>query len=179
MLAAVNELLASIGEEPLENLESTPPSANTARTVLEGVSRDFQEEGFWFNREESYVLTPDANGFIFLPANVLSLTADEATIVERGDRIYDRENQTFVFTGPLSFTVILHLPWDELPSAARRYVTAMSIEKFVDGFPGANAVTEARARNLQRAKVAFERAVIRNEGLNLLNNSTIQQLTQR
>lgn len=178
-LSAVNEMLAAIGEDPVESLDNLPPSGNTALHTLQTTARDFQEEGFWFNREEAYDLSPDEDGYVFLPLNALSVSPDESRYVERGDRLYDREEQTFQHELEITCEVVLHLPWNELPSAARRYITALATEKFVDGFPGANAVTEARHRNLLRAKVAFERAVIRNEGLNMMNNTTIQQLTRR
>lgn len=178
-LDAVNEMLAAIGEDPVEIIENLPPSGNTALTTLRAVSRDFQEEAHWFNTETGYELTPNASGEIIIPSNILSLDGTEADVIERRPRLYDRENATFIFTAAVACDVILQLPWSELPSVARRYITAMATERFVDGFPGATAVTEARNRNLMRAKVAFERAVIRNEDLNLVDNETIQQLTRR
>lgn len=181
-LAAVNEMLAAIGEDPVDELDNLPPSGNTALTTLRGMSRDFQEEGHWFNSDDDYELMPDASGTISIPENVLSI--DEATdssedLIQRGGLLYDRANKTFLFTSPVSCSVILHLSWDDLPSVARRYITALATERFIDGFPGAQAVTEARNRNLIRAKVAFEKAVIRAEDLNLLDNATISSLLRR
>lgn len=178
-LSAVNEMLAAIGEDPVESLDALPPSGNTALHTLQITARDFQQDAFWFNYEEDYELTPDASGEITIPDNVLSIDGMDEDVVERRPRLYHRGNKSFVFTAPVACEVVLQLTWDELPSVARRYITALATEKFVDGFPGAQAVTEARQRNLLRAKVAFERAVIRNEDLNILNNNTIQQLTRR
>jgi hypothetical protein len=172
-------MLAAIGEDPVENLENLPPSGNTALHVLQSKSRDFQEEGFWFNYEDDYVLTPDGAGNIVIPDNILSLDGTDADVIERRPFLYNRETKSIQFADAVSCSVILQLPWDELPSVARRYITALATETFVDGIPGAQAVTEARHRNLIRAKVAFERAVIRNEDLNLFNNNTIAQLTRR
>ena len=178
-LSAINEMLAALGEDPVEDLELLPPSGSTALVVLQGTSRDMQEEGFWFNREDDYVLSPDPDSFVMVPFNALSVIGMEPNLIQRGNRLYNRDTKSYEFTSPIPCTVIMHLPWDELPAAARRLITALATEKFIDGFPGAQAVTEARARNLMRAKVAFERAVIRNGGYNLLNNSTVQQLNRR
>lgn len=176
---AVSELLAAIGEDPVEDLDNLPPSGNTALSVLRSTSRDFQEEGHWFNFESDHVLTPNGDGEIIIPGSILSLTGVEGDYITRRPRLYDRENKTFQFSEPVSCSVIFHLYWNELPAVARRYVTALSVEKFVDGFPGANAVTEARNRSLFRAQVAFQKAKLRNEKFNLLNNATISQLSRR
>jgi hypothetical protein len=176
---AVSELLAAIGEDPVEGLDNLPPSGSTALSVLRSVSRDLQEEGHWFNSEDAYSLTPNMAGEIVIPQNVLSIDSTNGDCIQRGPRLYDRENRTFTFSAAVECSVILHLAWDELPSVVRRYITAMAVERFVDGFPGANAVTEARNRNLLRAKVAFDKATIRNANYNLLNNTSISEKTRR
>lgn len=178
-LQAVNELLAAIGEDPVENLEELPPSGNVALVTLRGTARDLQEEGYWFNSEDDYLLTPNGDGEILIPQNILSLDGTDLDVIQRGTRLYNRESKTFTFDSAVSCSVILHLEWDELPSVVRRYITALAVEKFVDGFPGANAVTEARHRNLIRAKVAFDKAEIRNGNYNLLDNEHIQQKNRR
>lgn len=178
-LSAVNEMLAAVGEDPVENLEELPPSGNTALVALRTQSRDFQEEGYWFNYERDYLLIPGPDKRIVIPEAVLSIDGTDEDVIERRPYLYSRERKSLEFSAPVSCVVILHMPWDQLPSAARRYVTAMATERFVDGFPGAQAVSEARHRNLLRARVAFEKAVIRNEGFNILDNSTISQLTRR
>lgn len=176
---AVSELLAAVGEDPVENLEDLPPSGHTALVVLRGTSRDFQEEGHWFNQETDYPLIPNADGEIVVPYVILDVDSIDGDCIKRGSKLYDRENKTFQFSGQVLCNVTLHLSWDELPSVARRFITAMAVEKFVDGFPGATAVTEARNRNLIRAKAAFDKATIRNGDYNLLNNESIASKTRR
>lgn len=178
-LSAVNEMLAAIGESPIEDLDNLPPSASDALTVLRNFSRDFQEEGHWFNYETNYVLTPDAEGRITIPENVLAIDGVDLDVIERRPYLYNRETKTDLFTAPVACEVSLHLPWEQLPSVARRYIVAQATELFVDGTPGGPGITEARARNLLRAKVAFERAVIKAEDLNILSNPSIGQMTQR
>ncbi|AMD61439.1 hypothetical protein AWN88_25610 [Agrobacterium tumefaciens] len=176
---AVSELLAAIGEDPVENLEDLPPSGNTALVTLRGTSRDLQEEGHWFNSEDDYVIEPNEGGEIIIPESILSIDSPDLDVIQRGRKLYNRETKTFTFDSALTCSVILQLEWDELPSVARRYITALAIERFVDGFPGATAVTEARNRNLLRAKVAFDKAELRNGDYNLLDNESIQQKNRR
>jgi hypothetical protein len=178
-LSAVNEMLASIGEDPVDDMDNLPPSGNTALVFLRGTSRDFQEDGYWFNTYASYMLSPQPDGRILVPTNALSIDGVELDVIERRPYLYNREDATFYFTSDVECEVMVHLDWDELPSSARRYITALATERFIDGFPGANAVTEARNRNLVRAKAAFERESLRNEDLNLTTNGTVANLLRR
>jgi|GEM_PF-3284629 len=179
-LAAVNEMLASIGEDPLESLSIMPPSGNTALSLLRATSRDLQEEGFWFNEEFDYELKPDSVSFeITIPDNVLRIDSEVGDCIRRGNRLYDRTGKSFKFDAPVTCEVVLHLPWGDLPSVVRRYITALAIEKFIESFPAASATSDARVRNLLRAKAAFERAEIKNGDYNLLANVSIQHKMRR
>lgn len=178
-LDAINELLASVGEEPVSQDDVLPPSGNTAKAILRGTSRDVQEEGFWFNREVGVELTPNVDGHILIPDNALDIDSEEGDIIQRGTKLYDRESRTYVFTSPVSCEITYHLGWEELPSVARRYITALALERFVEGFPGADPTSASRQRNLMRAKAALLNAQIRNGDYNLLNNPHIQQQTRR
>lgn len=176
---AVNEMLAAIGEDPVADLNSLPPSGNTALEVLRGTARDFLEPGHWFNTDYAVPLALGSGNKIAVPTNVLALTASSTEIIQRGTFLYNVSTRSFTFTASVLCDLVIHLSWDLTPSVARRYITALATERFIDGIPGAAAVTEARNRNLVRAKVAFEREMMRAEGLNLLNNSTINSLTRR
>ncbi|RUU76438.1 MAG: hypothetical protein EOS05_10035 [Mesorhizobium sp.] len=178
-LDAVNELLASIGEDPVSDLEDLPPSGNTALSVLRNQSRQVQEEPRWFNFETDVMLSPNVSGNVLVPDNALDIDATDGDIISVGDRLYDRDNKTYTFASPVSCEILWHRPWDELPSVARRYITALATERFIEGFPGAEATTPSRQRNLARANNAFVRAEIRAGDFNLLNNASIQTIARR
>lgn len=176
---AVSEMLAAIGEDPIGDVNDLPPSGATALATLRSTTRDFLEEGHWFNREEDYVLTPSENGEIIIPENILAVDGMTEDVVERRPRLYHRANKTFIFSAPVPCEVHLLLDWETIPLVARRYITALATETFVDGFPSGPGLTPARERGLLRAKAAFQNAVIRNEDLNILNNSSISSMTRR
>ncbi|RWO57055.1 hypothetical protein [Mesorhizobium sp.] len=178
-LDAVCELLASIGEDPVSDLEDLPPSGNTALSILRSQSRQVQEEPRWFNFEADVLLTPNLDGEVIVPANVLDIDSTDGDIIQVGNRLYDRANKTYTFGSPVSCEILWHRPWDELPSVARRYITALAIERFIEGFPGAEATTPSRQRNLARASNSFFRAEIRAGDFNLLNNASIQTIARR
>ena len=55
-LEAVNIMLSTIGEAPVNNLDSGLVDAETAETILKNVSRDVQSHGWNFNSEPDYTL---------------------------------------------------------------------------------------------------------------------------
>lgn len=126
-LEAVNIILTAIDEAPVASLSVTGLyPLDQAKTVLTEVSRAVQTKGWVFNTEDSVAPAKDGAGLITLPADTLSFTPDPSTSidpVQRGLRLYDRKAHTFVFTTSVTGTRKLLLPWDDLPQAARHYIT--------------------------------------------------------
>ena len=103
-LEAVNKMLESIMESPVNTISTNdlPAEVQTAVNTLKEVSRDVQKEGFAFNTDEDFELLRDSEGHVYVPGNALDvdLTVDNqnADVVQRGLRLYDRKNHTYVFT---------------------------------------------------------------------------------
>jgi len=133
-LEAVNEMLATIGEAPINTLDvSGLADANIARNKLHKVSREIQNQSWWFNYEEEWTLTPNSDSELIAPSNTLQLYPRQATDVEpilRGQKVYDRANHTYKFNDSLDFDIVVFLPFDELPEAARHLVTVMAARSF-------------------------------------------------
>jgi hypothetical protein len=53
---------------------------------------------------------------------VWNTKSSSADTVQRGLKLYDKKNHTFVFTETLTGEIVLLLTWDELPQAARSYI---------------------------------------------------------
>ena len=73
-----------------------------AELILDEVSSAIQAEGWVFNTEYSYPFTPDGNGNVIIPYNVLSLDSnglkDEFLVIRQG-KLYDKATHSFVFEG--------------------------------------------------------------------------------
>lgn len=139
-LEAVNAMLDSIGEAPIDSLTNIEaPDAGTALRRLRVVSKAVQTIGWEWNTE-GVVLTPDSNGNLVLPANTLKFVPcnDDPSVklTMRGNRVYDRKNQTYVFTKTVKATIVTALDFEELPEAARQYVMLTAAEKFQEGILG-------------------------------------------
>ena len=72
-LEAINQVLVAIGQGPVDTLDNTNPDVAVVQTTLSQVSRDVQAEGWSFNKQQNYPLTPDENQNIKYPEGVLQI----------------------------------------------------------------------------------------------------------
>ena len=157
-LDAINTMLATIGETPVNTLQGPlPVDVAIARNTLAETTREVQLEGWHFNSEEDFPLQVTGDGFIRLPPTVFRVTLsdpDSRDIVQRGSRLYDRAAHTFTFTEDINATVFRILAYEEMPEAFRWYVTVSAARKFQDRVVGSgelhgfNQVDESKARAL-------------------------------
>lgn len=131
-LSAVNEILGSIGQAPVTVLDQTNPEVAFAFNTLMDISREVQAEGWSFNREYEYPVTPDTSGHIAIPANVLQMDLSKSafntaydTIIRDG-KLYDKLNHTFTWDTTVTYKVdvLWMFDFDDLPQPFRDYITA-------------------------------------------------------
>lgn len=152
-LEAINVMLSAIGEAPVSTVEDNGVvDAVVARTILRNTSREVQSRGWHWNTDKalSLVLTfPD--GFAILPNNCLRIDSvnDSANIdvVQRGNRLYDRRKHTYAFEGPLTVDMVVLLAFEELPEAARNYITMRSARVFQERFIGSETLSTFNRRD--------------------------------
>lgn len=134
-LEAVNLMLSTIGEAPTNDLSASGlGDVATAKTRLHLVSRKVQAEGWNFNTEEDYPLSPSVDGHLILPSNTLKVKPTkeyrDRNVAWRGSKLYDRANHTFVFTDPIKVELVIFLAFEELPEAARNYIAIKAAREF-------------------------------------------------
>ena len=139
-LECINIMLAAIGEAPVNSLTGTVPvDVRLAQSTLTEVNKQVQSEGWSFNTEIDVTLTRNASNNIVLGTDVLRVDAqthDHPSInpIQRGLKLYDRKNNTFIFDVDLKCTVVYFRSFDELPEQARSYMTIKAARIFVDRF---------------------------------------------
>ncbi len=128
-LEAINIILSSIGEPEIVILDGAGIDAQRASDLIDEVSRSTQIKGWHWNRE-TQTLSPDADGFINLPNNVAKVDTTKAfamyDVVQRGQRLFNRTDNTYVFTLPLELDIYVILPFEDLPPSVKDYVTAQA-----------------------------------------------------
>ena len=74
LLDAVNQMLSCIGGSAVVTLDTDNPEVASAVAILEETTRTVLSEGWNFNSELEYPLTPNTNQEIPVPDNILSFT---------------------------------------------------------------------------------------------------------
>ena len=144
-LEAVNTMLTSIGEQPIQNLNDLAglSDASIAEQILDNVSRAVQSRGWVFNTDIGISKAPNQYNEIVLDPSELRvdtqslLRQGDKDYVERGRKLYDRFNNTFKFTTSVKLNIIKLLTFDDLPEPARRYIAIRSARIFHDRVVGA------------------------------------------
>ncbi|MCY1708360.1 hypothetical protein [Pannonibacter sp. SL95] len=132
-LDIINHMLMTNEVASTNSLDSKHPDVLTALQVLDGLNAELQgaNTGWWFNTETDFPLSPDENGEIHLPKNLLSIRRSTARnysqgertrYVQRGDRLYDTQQRTFKIGKAVNVDMVLRLPIDDLPHAAYTYL---------------------------------------------------------
>ena len=143
LLGAVNTLLLTINELPLENEDDYESylEARIAKQVILDEKRAVLSEGWDFNTDEKWKFPIDDEGMIPVPTNVLDITAENQDIIMRNWRLYDKRNQTHIFEEPVSCKVIWDMDFNALSHPLRHYITIKSARVFAAKMIGdANSV---------------------------------------
>ena len=107
------------------------PEVSIVHNLLMEVNSDVQNEGWVWNREDHYPLTPEEDGHIYLPNNILRMDVYEnqvyrtTDLVRREGKLYDKMNHTDKFD-PLKaiyFNIVWKWDYEDLPSVFKRYIT--------------------------------------------------------
>lgn len=169
---AVNVLLRAIAEAPVSAVDgpSLLGSVASAVSMLQSVSEELQSKGRSFNTERGYPFSPDVNGEIRLPSNVISIDTDgrwkDTPVVQRGNRLYNLKDRSYTFAEPITCTVVWLFSYEDLPMYARALVVARAARMFQAqelGDPGQDAMLEQRE---YAAQIAFDRHEINNSDAN-------------
>jgi hypothetical protein len=185
-LDAVNVMLGTIGESPINSLENISGVADAviARQVLSEIAVQVQEEGWHFNTEKNFTLTPTVSGAIFVADNVLEVdsTEDDAEVdvTLRGNRLYDRTNKTYVFTKDIKCTLTLLFEFEELPQAARHYVMIRAARVFQQRVVGSDVLANFSQTDEAMARMALKRYDAKSADYNMLTgNYSVMRVLDR
>ena len=146
-LDAVNEMLAAVGQAPVNQLEATNPDVALAFDTLTRTSREVQAEGWTFNKEyhvkrsrvnvvsgavtETRVEVPDNIVYMDLSSTHTNASHDSVIRSDNGKRyLYDRENHTFNFDFDPDVDIIYEYDYIDLPQPIQDYVLARASAVF-------------------------------------------------
>jgi len=130
-LPAINQILMACGQAPVTTLDETNPDVAIAYTTLLEISREVQSEGWTFNKEAHYEMTPDSNNEILIPNNVLQIdltnngSVGDKQVIRRNGKLYDKQHHTDQWTnGVVECDILWLFDWVDLPTPIQDYITA-------------------------------------------------------
>ena len=173
-LECINIMLAAIGEAPINSLVGTlPVDARIAQSTLTEVNKSVQSEGWSFNTETDVTLTRDGSNHVNLPSNVLRVDANihqHPTIdpIQRGLKLYDRQNNKYEFDEDLICTVVYFRDFSEIPEPARYYMNIKAARLFVDRLVGDQALRTYNKEDETRARAILMETDLANGDHNML-----------
>jgi Autographiviridae tail tubular protein Gp11 len=183
-LEAVNEMLACVGEAPINTLTGDFPAAiQIAIDKLRSTSRAFQMMGWNFNTEEDWELSRDLDGFVNVPNNTMDvdLTVEDwrVEVVQRGTRLYDKKNHTYIFDFNPKVTLKLFLPWTELNEPTRNYIKIMAARIYQDQTVGSQEHHGFTEKDEMKAWMAFNQSDAENEDATIFDSWDVGSIVRR
>jgi hypothetical protein len=128
-LAAVNQILGAVGQAAVTTLDQTNPDVSLAFDTLMEVNREVQAEGWSFNTETEYPVTPDTNNEILIPANVLLMDLSDLPenrgieVVRRDGKLYNKIDHTYTWTEQIKCDIVWLFEFADLPTPFQDYIT--------------------------------------------------------
>jgi len=159
-LPAVNTILQSCGQAPVTTLDQTNPDVAIAYQTLLEVSREVQAEGWTFNKEGHYPMTPDTNNEILIPNNILQIDPTqnasnvELDVVRRSGKLYDKAHHTFTFTKQMECDITWLFDWVDIPTPIADYIVNRTA-----AIVSSRIVGDSNQFQMLQQKEAFARAM--------------------
>ena len=170
-LDAVNSILMSVGETPVNTLTVQSPEVAIAQKTLRQICREVQAEGWSYNTENEYPINTDTNNQVIVPNNVLQMDLNifqhgkDYNVVLRSDngvkKVYDKKGHTFTFENQdkLYFDMVWMIDFEDLPQAFKDYITAracrIASNRMVNN-PQASRLLEADEASLRALALEYE-----------------------
>jgi hypothetical protein len=110
------------------------PDVAIALNTLREVSREVQSEGWAYNKEFDYELTPNSNNEIIIPDNMLQVDLNISSnrsgnrqfdSIIRGGKLYDRIKHSYTWTDESVYVDVLwYFEWEHIPDIVQAYIVA-------------------------------------------------------
>ena len=149
---AIQVMLSCLGVSPQMMEEGDSPNSEEvlAEKILDDVLADIQTQGWAFNREERFPLTPQEGGRILLPPSLLKIEKvyyhpylRERTVKQGKSLVkylYDTEHHTFFIKQTVTADIVWRFTFEEVPEAYRRYVIVRAARIFQDRVLGSSTL---------------------------------------
>lgn len=142
-LQAINTMLSTVGEPPVNTLSSQRADSLIAQNILDEVMREVQSYGWQFNTSDNVEMVPETStGYIYVGDSIIRVDMDRSysnyDIVIRGNRLYNRVTNSYSFVETIKTTQVYLMDFEEMPEVAKRYCTIRAARIFQDRMVGSD-----------------------------------------
>lgn len=121
LLEVVNYCLKYLGERRVTTVDTRHPTVNDVVLEVEDQINTLLATGWWFN-ERTQTYYPNTEGKIAAPVDALMLHSSTTDVDIIDGFFWDINNDTNVFSGPITVTVRAKLTLEDLPEVAAQYI---------------------------------------------------------
>ena len=137
------------------------PDVAIALNTLREVSREVQAEGWTYNTEYDYPLTPDSNDEVVIADDMLRVDLNNSRTnnlnfdsVNRGGKLYDRVKHTYKWTEDTVYVdIVWYLEWSNIPDPIQAFIVARAA-----AIVSSRIVGDGQQYQMLQQKEAFARA---------------------
>ena len=187
-LDAINEILAAVGQAPVTSVDTTDdlykkvgntytpisiptnPDVAMAKQALLETSRKIQSEGWCFNRELDFDMTPNSANEITIPNTMLQCDASRDGVdnrmayggmdtVRRNGKLYDKIGHTFKFDSVVPCDILWYFEWEDVPRPIQDLIikeTAAIFSMRIVGDPNLYQVLKMQASECRAYALEYE-----------------------
>lgn len=169
-LDVVNEMLSTLGEAPLNELDDEHPLVPAARRIIRIASYRIQAEAWWFNQETVTLVHDPNTGEVLVPSDAIRVDPSDRSwnLIQRGRRLYDPQNATYKINEPVPAVLVRNVPFDDLPPSVQHVVSLTAQVEFNKSYDGDETKLSMLGGALNLARMSMHAEHIRNVDANLL-----------
>lgn len=180
-LDVVNSMLGLLGELPLNAVDEPHPLVPAALAALSTQASLVQADFWWFNVEYPTMYPQATGGQVLVPndaASVDSLTQYPRLAI-RGNRLYNLDDVTDVFTSPLRVRLHRIMPFDDVPVIVRAHIAAKAKLEFQLAYDGDGTKAQFLQQEIKETYIRMHSEHIRNAKANMLMRPSVTPTLNR
>ena len=174
-LDVVNDMLGLLGERRVNDLMEPHPMIPDALAKIDAASAGVQGDLWWFNVEYPTLSPQAVTGHLLVPNDTAS--CDSLTqyprLAVRGNRLYNLDDITDVFTSPIRVRLHRVLPFEDCPLLARAYIAARAKLDFQKDYDGDSMKAQILAQEIKESYARMHAEHIRNAKANILHRPSV------
>lgn len=180
-LDVVNSMMGLLGELPVNSINDPHSLVPAALAALTNQNALVQADFWWFNVEYPTLIPQTPSGQILVPEDASSVDSltQYPRLAVRGNRLFNLDDVTDVFTQPLRVRLHRVLSFEDVPGIARAHIGAKAKLEFQLAYDGDSTKAQYLQQEIKETYIRMHSEHIRNAKANMLMRPSVQQTLNR